>query len=191
VTIRRVLPAVAVVLLTSIALAGCGGSSKPVSAKSPTSRAPLPEATNTKLPALPKKFKLERPVAKSTILPSATLSAVPGAGEITSAASARTIEGFPVPKGAKVKDPGALDETWQFDIATTDPAKVLDFYKSVLPQMGYTVRTDVTYTQAYEVVHWDLVFDGKVSGSMAVDRKDHTVFVVVNPPGQPALPGDP
>jgi hypothetical protein len=192
VTIRRVLPAVVVVLLTSTALAGCGGggSSKPEAAKSTATRAPLPTDTNTKLPALPKKFKLERPKAKSTILPSATLSAVPGSSEIYSAADARTIEGFPVPKGAKVKDPGALEETWQFDIATTDPTKVLDFYKSVLPQMGYTVRTDVTYTLAYEPVHWDIVFDGKVSGSMAVDKKDHTVFVVVNPPGQAALPGD-
>jgi len=30
----------------------------------------------------------------------------------------RTIEGFPVPDGAKVKDPGAIDQTWQFDIDT-------------------------------------------------------------------------
>ncbi|RNL62623.1 hypothetical protein EFK50_12740 [Nocardioides marmoriginsengisoli] len=136
-------------------------------------------------------MKLEKPKARATIKPTATLTAVPGASELTAGGEApRTIQGFPIPKGAKVKDPGAIEETWQFDIHTTDPAEVLAFYKRVLPQMGYTVRTDVTYTLAYEKVHWDVVFDGPVSGSMATDPSDETVFVVVNPPGQPAFAGD-
>lgn len=188
---RRVVPLAAVALLTSLALAGCGGSGT-----EPTS-APAPSATLTALPDPPvvdpetgKEFKLEKPKAAATISPSATLSAVPGTGTIYSAADARTVRGFPVPKGAKVKDPGASEETWQFDIRTTEPDEVLEFYKQVLPQLGYTVRTDVTYTQAYEEVRWDLVFDGRVSGSMVADPVNKTVFVVVNPPGQPAFAGD-
>jgi hypothetical protein len=179
----------AVVLLTSALLAGCGGGGdKPATAVHTPAPSPTTSATDDS--GIPKNIKLERPKARSTISPSATLSAVPGAGELTAPPDARTIQGFPVPKGSKVKDPGAIEETWQFDIHTTDPADVLDFYKRVLPQMGYTVRTDVTYTVGYEAVHWDLVFDGTVSGSMAADPDDQTVFVVVNPPGQPAFAGD-
>ena len=55
---------------------------------------------------------------------------------------------------------------------------------------GYRVRTDVTYTLGYEDVHWDLAFDGPVSGTMARDTEFGVVFVVVNPPGQPAIAGE-
>jgi hypothetical protein len=60
----------------------------------------------------------------------------------------------------------------------------------VLPQMGFTVRTDVTYTIGNEDVHWDLAFDGRVSGTMARDIPNGVVFVVVNPPGQKAIAGE-
>ncbi|MFL6156277.1 MAG: hypothetical protein ACJ72D_09305 [Marmoricola sp.] len=191
--VRRVLAATAVALLTPLALTGCGGSDPKPAASSPKPSASAPTALPTDADGNSvdtRGITLEKPKARSTIRPTATLSAVPGTGEILSAANARTIQGFPVPKGAKVKDPGALEETWQFDIRTDDPAEVLKFYRDVLPQLGYTVRTDVTYTVAYEDVHWDLVFDGKVSGSMSADPANHTVFVVVNPPGQPAFAGD-
>jgi hypothetical protein len=190
VTVRRALTCAAVTLLTPLALSGCGGhASTPASASTSTTSTPTAEPTSkTDVPA---GEHLERPKARATIEPSASLSAVPGASQMAAPAEApRTIEGFPVPDGAKVKDPGAIDQTWQFDIDTKDPTAVLDFYKRVLPQMGYRVRTDVTYTLAYERVHWDVVFDGRVSGSMAADPKDGTVFVVVNPPGQPAFAGD-
>lgn len=190
-SVRRALAPLAVALLTSLLATGCGGSgSTPAKAIS----TPTPTPTSSAALANPlgphSKIKLERPKAAATILPSGSLSAVPGTAEIYSAKDARTIEGFPIPKGAKVTDPGAIDQTWQFDIATTKPAAVLEFYKEVLPQMGYRVRIDVTYQQAYEKVRWDLVFDGRVSGSMVADRVHHTVFVVVNPPGQPAFVGD-
>lgn len=182
----------AVAMLTSLLAAGCGGdgaksASPVVPAQSSSAATEDPPAVD---PKTGKTLKLEKPKARATILPSATLTAVPGAGVIYSAADARTIQGFPIPRGAKVKDPGAIEETWQFDISTTKPAEVLEFYKQVLPQMGYTVRLDVTYTQGYEDVRWDLVFDGRVSGAMAVDPVNKTVFVVVNPPGQPAFAGD-
>jgi hypothetical protein len=171
-------------------LTGCGGGGgKPSAVVSP----PGPTSTGKldNLSHIPSNIKLEKPKARATISPSATLTAVPGATQLQATGEApRTIQGFPVPDGAKVKDPGAIDETWQFDIATKTPREVLAFYKRVLPQMGYTVRTDVTYTLAYEAVHWDVVFDGPVSGSMAADPSNGTVFVVVNPPGQPAFAGD-
>ncbi|MCX6397051.1 MAG: hypothetical protein NTV23_11235 [Propionibacteriales bacterium] len=188
---RRGLPLAAVALLTGVALAACSDSPAAVPASSaPTATASATEEAPVVDPETGKEFKLEKPRAAATISPSAELTSVPGAGVIYSAADARTIQGFPVPKGARVKDPGASEETWQFDIFTTEPDDVLEFYKQVLPQMGYTVRTDVTYTQAYEEVRWDLVFDGRVSGSMVVDPVNKTVFVVVNPPGQPAFAGD-
>lgn len=134
---------------------------------------------------------LQKPKAAETIAPKANLSSVPGASDLPAPAEApRTIQGFPVPPGAKVKDPGAINQTWQFDIHTTEPDEVIAFYKRVLPQMGYTVRTDVTYTLGYEKVHWDLAFDGKVSGTMAKDTSNGVVFVVVNPPGQKAIAGE-
>lgn len=189
---RGVGPLVAVALLTCLLLAtSCGGGDDAPAIVS----APIPSTTVTQEPPAVdpetgNEIKLEKPKAAATISPSATLSAVPGTGVIYSAADAKTIHGFPVPKGAKVKDPGASEETWQFDIFTDKPDDVLDFYQQVLPQLGYTVRIDVTYTQAYEEVHWDLVFDGPVSGSMVADPVNKTVFVVVNPPGQPAFAGD-
>jgi hypothetical protein len=189
VPVRRVLTFAAVTLLTSLSLSACGGHSGDTKAGDTPSRTPtsVPTAKTTILPGV----KLEKPEAKATIQPSATMTAVAGASQMAAPKEApRTIEGFPVPDGAKVKDPGAIDQTWQFDIATKDPTSVIDFYERVLPQMGYRVRTDVTYTIAYEVQHWDIVFDGPVSGSMAVDKTDGTVFVVVNPPGQPAFAGD-
>lgn len=190
---RRLLPITAVALLTSVLLAGCGGSvagtaqdaptPTPSTAPSATDEGPGPQEPGTNI-------KLEKPRARVTILPSSGSGNIPATGEIYSAKDARTIEGFPVPKGAKVKDPGAIEETWQFDIRTRTPHEVIEFYRQVLPQLGYRVRLDVTYTQAYEKVRWDLVFDGRVSGSMAIDPVHHTVFVVVNPPGQPAFAGD-
>lgn len=191
-SVRGRLSLTAVALLTSLVLTGCGGSDdQPAKTSAPSAPSPTPSATPTSESNIPDDVKLEKPQARSTIKPSATLTAVPGASQLAGGVEApRTIQGFPIPKGAKVKDPGAIEETWQFDINTTDPADVLDFYKRVLPQMGYTVRTDVTYTLAYEKVHWDVVFDGPVSGSMAADPSDQTVFVVVNPPGQPAFAGD-
>ena len=191
-SVRGRLSLTAVALLTSLFLTGCGGNDdEPAKTASPSTPTPTPSATVTSESNIPDNVKLEKPKARSTIKASATLSAVPGASELEAGGEApRTIQGFPIPKGAKVKDPGAIEETWQFDIHATDPDEVLDFYKRVLPQMGYTVRTDVTYTLAYEEVRWDVVFDGPVSGSMAADPSDETVFVVVNPPGQPAFAGD-
>ncbi|MCW2784947.1 MAG: hypothetical protein JWP74_1464 [Marmoricola sp.] len=190
-SVRRGALTAAVTLLTVAAVAGCGGSSKPA-AVAPHSSAPSPAAPTAALdPPEPTNTTLEVPKAKATISPSATLSAVPGASDLpVPHGSPRTIEGFPVPPGVHVKDPGPIDDTWQFDIPTKTPDEVIAFYKRVLPQMGFTVRTDVTYTIGYEKVRWDLAFDGPVSGTMVRDKRDGTVFVVVNPPGQKALPGD-
>ena len=189
---RRLLPLAVVAMLTSLLVAGCGGggTTPADTAGVPTTTPSATEEPPALDPKTGKTIRLEKPKASATILPSATMTAVPGAGVIYSAADAKTIQGFPIPRGAKVKDPGAIEETWQFDISTTKPDEVLEFYKQVLPQMGYTVRLDVTYTQAYEEVRWDLVFDGRVSGSMVADPVNKTVFVVVNPPGQPAFAGD-
>ena len=192
-TVVRVLPLAAAALLTSVTLTGCGGSGdRPSDAGTPYASTSAEPTTGYDEPLpVPSNVKLEKPKARSTIAPSATLTAVPGASQMPAPAEApRTIQGFPVPPGSKVKDPGAIDETWQFDISTRHPNEVLAFYRRVLPQMGYRVRTDVTYTVGYEEVHWDIAFDGPVSGTMAVDRVHHTVFVVVNPPGQPAFAGD-
>lgn len=193
----RVLLLTAVALLTSVVLTGCGGSEVDPSADAGNNTSAVP--TVPTVPAASELadplgtgsgVKLEKPKARETIEPSASMTAVPGTGTIYSRKDARTIQGFPVPKGSKVKDPGAIEETWQFDIATKDPDEVLEFYEQVLPQMGFRVRTDVTYTQGYEEVHWDLVFDGRYSGSMVADPVNETIFVVVNPPGQPAFAGD-
>lgn len=193
--LRRQVAATAVALVTAASLTGCGGDgeSRSGSASGPgsASTSPTGDATDELLPPVPTNTTLQQPKAAATIKPRATLTAVPGASELPAGAGApRTIQGFPVPPGAKVKDPGALDETWQFDIDTGDPDDVLAFYERVLPQMGYTVRLDVTYTLGYEDVHWDLVFDGRVSGSMVRDPEHDLVFVVVNPPGQPAIAGE-
>ncbi len=188
--VRRVPPTAAVVLLTSLLLSGCGGNDDKQAEATGVAES-TPTATVTDKSAIPDDIKLEKPKAGSTIAPSATLTAVPGASQMAAPEEApRTIQGFPVPEGAKVTDPGAIEETWQFDIDTSEPDEVIAFYKRVLPQMGYTVRTDVTYTLAYEEVRWDVVFDGPVSGSMAADTANGVVFVVVNPPGQPAFAGD-
>jgi len=191
---RRAAPLAAAVLITCVVATGCGKDVTTESSSVPTpsvgiTEVPIEEAPPVD-PETGEEIKLEKPQAASTILPSATMTAVPGTGTIYSSADARTVRGFPVPQGAKVKSPGAAEETWQFDIATDNPDEVIEFYKQVLPQMGYTVRTDVTYTQAYEEVFWDLVFDGTVSGSIVADPRNGTVFVVVNPPGQPAFTGD-
>jgi hypothetical protein len=189
VSLRRTLAGLAVALLTAATLAGCSsGDDKPDAGPTTTtaSTSALPED-----PATPTDTALQQPKAAETIKPRATLTAVPGASELAAPTGApRTIQGFPVPPGAKVKDPGGLDETWQFDIHTDDPADVIAFYKRVLPQMGFTVRTDVTYTIGNEDVHWDLAFDGRVSGTMARDIPNGVVFVVVNPPGQKAIAGE-
>ncbi|HEY0902369.1 MAG TPA: hypothetical protein VGE14_00610 [Marmoricola sp.] len=192
--LRRLAAASAVALVTTAALAGCGGDAEPragASASAPSSTDSDGAAFDDPFPPVPTNTLLQQPKAGATIKPQATLTAVPGASQLPAGEGApRTIQGFPVPPGAKVKDPGPLDETWQFDIRAGDPDDVLAFYERVLPQMGYTVRTDVTYTLGNEDVHWDLVFDGKVSGSMVRDPEYDLVFVVVNPPGQPAIAGE-
>jgi len=199
VRVRRLPVTVAVALLTTpvatIALAGCGGDDAGSDARSgpaaTSSATPSADGTDDLAPDVPSNTRLQQPKAAATITPRATLTAVPGASELPAGEGApRTIQGFPVPAGAKVQDPGPLDETWQFDIHTDDPDAVIAFYKRVLPQMGFTVRTDVTYTLGNEDVHWDVVFDGRVSGSMVRDPSYDVVFVVVNPPGQPAIAGE-
>jgi hypothetical protein len=181
----------AVALVTSFTLAGCGGSDEPSgsSGDGPSATGPTAESTDELEPDLPRDTALQQPEAEATIEPRATLSAVPGASELP-ARGLRTIQGFPVPPGAKVKDPGPLDDTWQFDIRSDDLDALLAFYKRVLPQMGFTVRLGVTYTLGVEKVYWDLVFDGRVSGTMARDPDNGVLFVVVNPPGQKAIAGE-
>lgn len=188
----------AVLLALVVGLSGCGGKDEEKSGSAaPPTATPTPTESSgppfddEPVPPLPTDTTLQQPKAGSTIKPKATLSAVPGASQLPAPSQApRTIQGFPVPPGAKVKDPGPLDDTWQFDIGTDDPDQVIAFYKRVLPRMGYTVRTDVTYTLGLEKVHWDLAFDGKVSGTMARDPENGVVFVVVNPPGQKAIAGE-
>jgi hypothetical protein len=192
VPLRRLIGAIAVVLVTALTAAACGGGDDHPDARAgdgttgPTyglSETPEPE------PAVPSVTALQQPRAALTIEPRATLSSVPGASELP-AHGFRTVQGFPVPPGVKVKDPGPLDDTWQFDIESHDLAGVIDFYRRVLPQMGFRVRLDVTYTLGDEKVRWDLVFDGRISGSMVRDPDNGVVFVVVNPPGQPAIAGE-
>jgi hypothetical protein len=186
VSLRRTLAGLAVALLATATLAGCAGDDEPHASATTATTSAVPEE-----PPIPTNTTLQQPRAAETIKPQATLTAVPGASQLPAPTGApRTIQGFPVPPGVKVKDPGALDETWQFDIHTDDPAGVIAFYKRVLPKMGFTVRTDVTYTIGTEKVQWDLAFDGRVSGTIVRDPDYSVVFVVVNPPGQKAIAGE-
>lgn len=190
-TVRRPWAVGAVALLTALALSGCGGDDEPGAEATSSSSATPTELPDEPDPGIPTETGLQQPKAASTIRPNATLTAVPGASQLAAPEGApRTLQGFPVPPGAKVKDPGALDETWQFDIRTDDPDAVIAFYERVLPQMGYTVRTEVTYTLGLEEVYWDIAFDGRVSGTMVRDVANDLVFVVVNPPGQKAIAGE-
>jgi hypothetical protein len=178
-------------LVTSFTLTGCGGGDEPSAAPSdtPGTTSPTAVATDEVEPGVPTDTTLQQPKAEETIKPDATLSAVPGASELP-VTGLRKIQGFPVPPGVKVKDPGPLDDTWQFDIHSDDLAGLLAFYKRVLPQMGFTVRLGVSYTLGTEPVYWDLVFDGRISGSMVRDPDNGVLFVVVNPPGQKAIAGE-
>jgi hypothetical protein len=196
VSARRPLLALAVALVTTVAtlaLGGCGGDDEPSATKSSSSpsatTSPTAEPTEDDAPDIPTNTELQQPRAESTIAPQATLSAVPGASELP-AEGFRTVRGFPVPPGIKVKDPGPLEDTWQFDIHSEDLDSVIAFYKRVLPQMGFRVRLGVSYTLGAERVYWDLVFDGRISGTMVRDPDNGVVFVVVNPPGQPAIAGE-
>lgn len=186
----RALAIAAVALLTVMTSSACGGEEAKPSA--PTAEETIgAEEVLPDEPPVPTETTLQQPKAGATIEPSATLTAVPGASQLAAPKGApRTIQGFPIPRGSKVQDPGPIDETWQFDIHTDDPDEVIAFYKRALPRMGFRVRTDVTYTLGDEDVHWDLAFDGKVSGTMARDPENGVVFVVVNPPGQPAIAGE-
>ena len=193
--VRRMLAAGAVALLTTVGAAGCGGShdggGSAASSGRTTPATPSDGATGDLPvdPGEPSDTALQQPKAAETIAPRANLTSVPGASELP-VQGLRTVQGFPVPPGVKVKDPGPLDDTWQFDIRSQDLDGVIAFYKRVLPQMGFTVRTDVTYTLGNEPVRWDLVFDGRISGTMVRDPHNGVVFVVVNPPGQPAIAGE-
>ncbi|HET6165585.1 MAG TPA: hypothetical protein VFE07_02045 [Marmoricola sp.] len=195
-SVRRQDLAAAVALLTTVAalmgVAGCGGDddSRPEADATTTTSTPGAEATGDIDPGLPSNTDLQQPKAESTIEPQATLTAVPGASELPAQGRLRTIQGFPVPAGAKVKDPGPLEDTWQFDIHSDDLKSLLSFYERVLPQMGFRVRTGVTYTLGAEKVYWDIVFDGPISGTMVRDPDNGVLFVVVNPPGQPAIAGE-
>lgn len=193
--VRRAHPIVAVALLTL--LAGCSSSSKanpnaapssaPTTSAVPTVKAPQVEPE----PGVPSDTTLEKPKAAKTIAPGSALPPMPEVSQHPASGQAPGgLKSFPVPPGVRVTDPGAFEDTWQFDIHATDLSAVIDFYTRVLPHLGYTVRTDVTYTLAYDKVKWDLVFDGKVSGSMARDPQNGVVFVVINPPGQKAFAGD-
>lgn len=122
------------------------------------------------------------PTASPTKLPSvagASMAAIPEHGP-------PTIQGFPVPPGADIKDPGAINDTWQFDIETdgkADQDEVIDFYKRVLPKAGFTIKTDVVKKVGFETVRWDITFEGPVHGTIVRDPKEPVVFVVVNPNG--------
>jgi hypothetical protein len=194
VSARRPLVALSVALVTTVAtlaLGGCGGDDDPdarSSASPSATTSPTAEPTDD-APDIPTNTELQQPRAESTIAPQASLSAVPGASELP-AEGFRTVQGFPVPPGVKVKDPGPLEDTWQFDIHSDDLDSVIAFYKRVLPQMGFRVRVGVSYTLGAEQVYWDLVFDGRISGTMVRDPDNGVVFVVVNPPGQPAIAGE-
>ena len=193
---RRRLVASAVVLVTTVAtfaLGGCGGDDEPAAATSSsrpsTDVSPSDAGTEDAAPEVPTNTELQQPKAERTIGPQATLTAVPGASELP-AVDFRTVQGFPVPPGVKVKDPGPLEDTWQFDIHSDDLDGVIAFYERVLPQMGFRVRLGVSYKLGTEPVYWDLVFDGRISGTMVRDPDNGVVFVVVNPPGQPAIAGE-
>ena len=193
--VRRIIAIVAVALLTTAGATGCGGgddspgSSSAASSPTTAPGTPTDSATGEVDPGEPSDTALQQPKAAETIAPRANLTSVPGASELP-VQGLRTVQGFPVPPGVKVKDPGPLDDTWQFDIKSQDLDGVIAFYKRVLPQMGFTVRTDVTYTLGNEPVRWDLVFDGRISGTMVRDPDNGVVFVVVNPPGQKAIAGE-
>jgi hypothetical protein len=195
VSVRRPSVALAVALLTTIAtlaLGGCGGDDHPAAhdaSSTPSTTAPSDVGTDDAGPEEPSNTELQQPKAEQTIEPQANLTAVPGASELP-AQGFRTVQGFPVPPGVKVKDPGPLEDTWQFDIHADDLDGVIAFYKRVLPQMGFRVRLGVSYELGPEKVYWDLVFDGRISGTMVRDPDNGVVFVVVNPPGQPASAGE-
>ena len=187
-SVRRLSAASAVALLT-LTLCGCSGDDEPSAGATSTTPSAVGTDTPEPDPDVPSNTTLQQPQASATIDPQATLTAVPGASELP-AQGFKTVQGFPVPTGVKVKDPGPLDDTWQFDIHSDDLAGVIAFYKRVLPQMGFRVRLGVSYKLGSEDVYWDLVFDGRISGTMVRDPANGVVFVVVNPPGQPAIAGE-
>jgi hypothetical protein len=195
VSVRRPLVALPVALVTVIAaltLGACGGDDRPAAeepSSTPSTTAPSDLGTEDAGPDEPTNTELQQPKAEKTINPEATLTAVPGASELP-AEGFRTVQGFPVPPGVKVKNPGPLEDTWQFDIHSDDLDGVIAFYRRVLPQMGFRVRLGVSYKLGNEQVYWDLVFDGRISGTMVRDPDNGVVFVVVNPPGQPAIAGE-
>ena len=179
-------------MIAALTLGGCGGDDHPAASEpssTPSTTSPSDLGTEDAGPEEPTNTELQQPKAEETIKPEATLTAVPGASELP-AQGFRTVQGFPVPPGVKVKDPGPLDDTWQFDIHSDDLDGVIAFYKRVLPQMGFRVRLGVSYKLGNEQVYWDLVFDGRISGTMVRDPDNGVVFVVVNPPGQPAIAGE-
>ena len=86
-SLRRLMGAITVILLTSTTVAACGGNDGPSahsgssSSASPTGPTADPGATGTPEvePAVPKDTALQQPKAEETLAPQATLSAVPGA----------------------------------------------------------------------------------------------------------------
>src|SRR4051794_20899304 len=90
---RRLIGAIAVVLLTSISLTACGGEDEP-SGNAATQASSTPSATGTPEPEPeePHDTALQQPKAAETIQPRASLSAVPGASELP-AQGFRTVQG--------------------------------------------------------------------------------------------------
>lgn len=193
-----------VALALLMALAGCGGqdplegtASPATSASSPspspspstgTLTSPSPSPSPTPTPSSPPADPTARPApSAAATIPAAPdpVASVAGTRELRRPPDGpRQIQGFPIPPGVTVKDPGAVDSTWQFDIRTADTTRILAFYRRVLPELGYRVRTDVSYRLGLEEIFWDVVFDGPTSGTIGRDEANGFVFVVVNPPGQ-------
>ncbi|MFC0672797.1 hypothetical protein [Brachybacterium hainanense] len=60
---------------------------------------------------------------------------------------------FPIPAGTEISDLGAFSGNWQFTVLTEDAESVVSFYRTVLPEHGFTVVEDA------QGVNVDLVFD--------------------------------
>ena len=171
--IRRPVAGLASALLLAFVLAGCGGNDGGSGSTSDTGAAAPSSAAATPAASYP-----------STTLPTAT---APGDISTTTTSSAlpvpsdgpTEVANFPVPRGVKVKGPGAQAKSWQFDITTKDTESVLAFYRKALTDAGYQVKTDVNETIGIEKVHYDIEFGGPAEGYIVADPKANDVFVLV------------
>lgn len=166
-TSARIGGLLACAVLAGTTLSACGGDDDGASATPSLDPTQTVSGTPTKAD-IPKKV-LPGDVATTT---TATVAPVPKGGP-------KRIANFPVPRGYPIKGPAPQTQSWQFDVITKDPGRVLSFYREALADDGYRVRTDVNELFGVEKVHYDIQFTGPAKGYIVADRNAGSVFVLV------------